>query len=165
MFVRLYFGADGLVAARVSTKEPFHDGTNAAASWKTRAGSFSSCVGEPDVWRYDFDNPEAAQVQGWLDLYGITPIRVEIEEHAYLDDQAIKPWRGRYERGQSTAMVDSFIDGNPATDSYPVWRINVSGTNFASAYDLYCRIRRGDEEPTEWWDKKPEHTESAVAGQ
>ncbi|MDD5566787.1 MAG: hypothetical protein PHH01_01185 [Patescibacteria group bacterium] len=161
MYVRLYFDADGLVAARVGTSKPLHDGTDTLKDWITRAGRFSSCDGEPDVWKYNFDNPGGGLVQDWLDRFGITPIRVEIGEHAYLDDQAIKPWRGRYERGQSTATVDSFIDGNPATDSYPVWGINVSGTSFASAFDLYCRIRSGEEKPSKPWDKIPEEARAS----
>ncbi|MDI6740037.1 MAG: hypothetical protein QME74_06705 [Candidatus Edwardsbacteria bacterium] len=92
MFINLFFNGKDLLEAEVSSCIPLHDGSGAYPDWRTKAGRFTAVEGEPDVWRCGFE--AAHRVVPWLEAFRLVPIRVEIEETAYLDDQALKPPRG-----------------------------------------------------------------------
>jgi len=110
---------------------------------------------------FDFDGGEHPTVDGIetvlaeLSLHGFGYDHIMLTERAYLDDDSIKPPRGRYERGNSKAEVDSYIKSS-SNDAYPVWKIVIRGDNAQSVFELYSRIRQGLEKPKEWWDKKSE---------
>lgn len=105
----------------------------------------------------EFENEGSTTVIGMLAHYDIPITSVRLFEEAYLDDDAIKPPRGKYERGKSEATVDSYLRGDEHSEDglYPVFKIIVTGRQLGSVYDLYNRIRTGEEKPKAWWDNKP----------
>ena len=104
----------------------------------------------------NFGNEDAPEdIEAFLKKYGFgTPDLIKLGETAFLGETGIQPPRGLYIRGKSKGTVDSFLEGRD-DDYSAVWRFIIRGTSVASVYDLYRRIRRGEQKPYEWWDKKP----------
>lgn len=98
------------------------------------------------------DTDRISSIQDFLSRNNIDQVHdIIMTERASIDEEGIKPYRGIYKRGTSEATVDSYID----SEGKPVWKLILHGTKINSLYDLYRRIRRGEQQPDEWWDKEP----------
>ena len=143
---------------RKAFAEEIGDPTNCSFLTSKKLGYLSINVKEQCAILTFPDTDRISSIQEFLSSNNIDQVHdIVMTENVYIDEKGIKPHRGIYKRGTSEAIVDSYIDkkGGMNSNSYPVWKLVLHGTNIESLYDLYRRIRRGEQQPDEWWDEKP----------
>lgn len=96
-----------------------------------------------------------ADVERFCNLHELRDVvsSFELEDQPALDHKAVKPYRGEYSFGQRTkAIVDSFV----GEGGWLVFKIQITGQNISSMFDLYREIRTGKAKPDK--DKAWDHT-------
>ena len=117
--------------------------------------------GEESIFDKQFSNPSEKELEEFVKLNKLKLHQIKLTEEAYLFDDAIIPSRGEFKRGSSSGVADTYLKivrDERDEKAYALWKFIIFGDKIQSAFELYNRIRSGEEKPVKSWDKKPVET-------